>query len=53
MTPAMIAAIGSAAAVIVSAIFTGLVQLQHNRSYHGQDQPAPPAGSGSASRPQA
>lgn len=35
MTPTLIAAIGAAAAVVVSAIFTGLAQLQHNRNYHG------------------
>jgi hypothetical protein len=35
VTPTLIAAIAAGIGVIVSAVFTGLAQLQHNRSQHG------------------
>lgn len=50
MTPTLIAAIAAGIGVVVSAIFTGLAQLQHNRTQHG-DGP-PPAGGQSSQGPQ-
>jgi hypothetical protein len=49
MTPTLIAAIAAGAAVVVSAVFTGLAQLQHNKTQHGQGQD--PAGADGSSAP--
>lgn len=50
MTPTLIAAIAAGVGVVVSAVFTGLAQLQHNRTQHGNDG-SPPAGGQSSQGP--
>lgn len=51
MTPTMIAALASGLSVVISAVFAGLLQLQHNRTYHGDAAPPQAGGQSSPSKP--
>lgn len=51
MTSTLIAAIAAGIAVVVSAVFTGLAQLQHNQNHHGPDEQPPVGGQSSQGSP--
>lgn len=51
MTPTLIAALAAGIGVVVSAVFTGLAQLQHNRTQHGDGGPSQAGGPSSPAPP--
>lgn len=51
MTPTMIAAIASGLSVVIGAVFAGLLQLQHNRTYHPDSGQSPAGGQSSHASP--